>query len=407
MSTIRKFRALRPPREIAAEVACVPYDVIDTAEARQLAAGKDRSYLHVIRPEIDLPEGTDLHDDAVYAKGAENFARFREAGWLREDAEEDLLLYRLVRGEHQQIGVVGCCSVDEYDDDRIVKHEKTRPDKEDDRTRHVLTLEAHAEPVFLAHPSSAAISGCLEEGTRGEPIYDFTAEDGIRHTVWRAPDAGELIRLYAELPRLYVADGHHRSASASRARAARRNANPAHRGDEEYNFFLATVFPADQLRILAYNRVVRDLGGRTPAAFLDALRERFPLESGAAPGPVTRGDVSVYVDGGWHRLVLFPDGRPTDPVDALDIARLQDGVLAPLLGIRDPRTDRRIDFVGGSRGTEALTARVDAGEAAIAFSMYPTSMQELMTVADAGRVMPPKSTWFEPKLRSGLFVHRF
>jgi uncharacterized protein (DUF1015 family) len=410
MSVMRRFRALRPPAACAAELACVPYDVISSAEARQLAAGKPRSLLHVTRPEIDLPEGTGLYDDAVYEKAAANLRLFLEKGWLEEDPEPGLLIYRLIRDGHEQTGVVGCCSVDEYDQDLIVKHEKTRPDKEDDRTRHVLTLSCHGEPVFLAHTPHAGIDRLVAEATTAEPLYDVTAEDGVRHLIWRAQDPAAMEAAFAELPRLYVADGHHRSASASRARAARRDANPAgHTGDEEYNFFLATVFPSDQLRILAYNRVVKDLADRSAGQFLEELGGLHPLRPDAPPVPGRAGEVSVYLAGRWHGLELrgASEAPPSDPVDALDIARLQDTVLAPLLGIGDPRTDKRIDFVGGIRGPEELAARVDRGDAAVAFSMYPTSMEELMRVADAGRVMPPKSTWFEPKLRSGLFLHRF
>jgi uncharacterized protein (DUF1015 family) len=409
MSVIRRFRALRPPADIAAEVACVPYDVISTAEARALAEGKERSFLHVIRPEIDLPEATGLYDDAVYEKGAENFHRFTKEGWLEEDLEPGLLIYRLERDGHPQIGVVGCCSADEYDAGLIVKHERTRPDKEDDRTRHVLTLSAHPEPVFLAHPPSPEIDRLLAEGSTGAPLYDFTADDGIRHTVWKAPDPEALERAFAALPAIYVADGHHRTASASRAREARREVNPDHTGQEAYNFFPATVFPADQLRILAYNRIVTDLAGRSPADLLAELAKRYTLFPDPPTEPARRGECSMYLDGRWHglRLALESAPAPKDPVSGLDIARLQDGILAPLLGIGDPRTDKRIDFVGGARGPEELVARVDRGDAAVAFSMYPTSMEELMAVADAGEVMPPKSTWFEPKLRSGLFVHRF
>jgi uncharacterized protein (DUF1015 family) len=409
MSEIRRFRALRPPRAIAAEVASVPYDVIDTTEARALAAGKPRSFLHVIRPEIDLPEGTDLHDDAVYEKGAENFHAFLREGWLLEDPEPGFLVYRLVREGQAQVGVVACCSVDEYDAGLIVKHEKTRPDKEDDRTRHLLTMSAHAEPVFLAHPPNPAIVGTLEATTATEAIVDFTADDGVRHTLWRALDSERLEQLYQTLPRIYVADGHHRTASASRARIERQRLNPTHNGREAYNYFLAVIFPADQLRILPYNRLVADLAGRTPEAFLAALSGVASVWPAADGTPPRRGEVRLYVAGRWHGLLLFgePEARPADPVLALDITRLQDQILAPLLGIHDPRTDLRIEFVGGGRGTRTLSERVDRGKAAIAFSLYPTSMAELMAVADSGRVMPPKSTWFEPKLRSGLFVHRF
>jgi uncharacterized protein (DUF1015 family) len=409
MSEIRRFRALRPPLAIAPEVASVPYDVIDTAEARALAAGKPRSFLHVIRPEIDLPEGTDLHDDAVYEKGAENLHRFLGEGWLLEDPEPAYLIYRLVREGQAQVGVVACCSVDEYDAGLIVKHEKTRPDKEDDRTRHLLTMSAHAEPVFLAHPPDAAIVATIERSTVTEPLVDFTADDGVRHTLWRALDAARLEQLYEGLPRIYVADGHHRSASASRARRERQRLNPSHKGTEAYNYFLAVIFPADQLRILPYNRLVADLAGRTPESFLAALPEAFRVRPAADGVSPRRGEVRMYVGGRWHALSLFgePESRPADPVLALDISRLQDALLAPLLGVHDPRTDVRIEFVGGGRGTRTLGERVDRGQAAVAFSLYPTSMEELMAVADSDRVMPPKSTWFEPKLRSGLFVHRF
>jgi len=387
MSVLRRFRALRPPAELSAEIAAVPYDVMDSKEARALAAGKQRSYLHVTRPEIDLPEDIDLYTDAVYAKAAENFRIFLEKGWLQEDARPGLMIYRLIRDGQQQTGVVGCCSVDEYDSGLIVKHEKTRPDKEDDRTRHLLALSTHAEPVFLAHAPHPDIDRLVAEATAGEPLYDVKAEDGVRHIVWQAPDPDALEAAFAGLPRIYVADGHHRCASASRARAARRDANPAgHAGDEEYNFFLATVFPSDQLSILAYNRVVKDLGDHSPAGFLKALGNLFPVHDEAPPCPSQAGQVSFYLDGNWHGLELFgaQHPRPADPVAALDIARLQEGVLTPLLGIGDPRTDRRIGFVGGIRGPEDLAARVDRGDAAVAFSMFPTSMQELMSVADAG-----------------------
>jgi uncharacterized protein (DUF1015 family) len=410
MSVLRRFRALRPPTDLAAEVAAVPYDVVDSEEARSLAAGKERSYLHVTRPEIDLEPGVNLYSDEVYGRAAANYRNFLEQGWLEEDAEAGMLIYRLIRDGRQQTGVVGCCSADEYDNDLIVKHEKTRPDKEDDRTRHLLTLSSHAEPVFLAHPPHAGIDALVEQATAAQPLYDVTAEDGVRHVVWRAPDPSALEAAFAELPRIYVADGHHRCASASRARAARRDANPAgHEGNEEYNYFLATVFPSDQLSILAYNRVVKDLGEHSVEGFLTALADRYPVQDQAPPEPASAGQVSFYLDGRWRGLELFgPDRpRPSDAVAALDIAELQSGVLEPLLGIADPRTDKRIGFVGGIRGSADLAARVDRADAAVAFSVYPTSMDELMKVADSGQVMPPKSTWFEPKLRSGLFVHRF
>jgi uncharacterized protein (DUF1015 family) len=403
------FRALRPPAARAAEVASVPYDVVSTEEARVLAEGRPLSFLHVIRPEIDLPEGTDVHSDAVYARGRENLARFVREVPLAEDAEPSLYVYRLEMQGRAQTGVVACGSVDEYDADLIRKHERTRRDKEDDRTRHVVEMRCQAEPIFLAYRDRADIDALVAEVVRSAPAVDFTADDGVRHTVWRCPDNGPLVEAFARVPLLYVADGHHRSASASRARVHFRQGNPAHTGEEEYNRVLATIFPAGQLRILPYNRVVKDLNGRPPEEFLRQLGERFALQPDASPAPSRRGDFRVCLprDGGvrWYgfHVDLAPGGSV---IEGLDVSLLQDRVLQPLLGIDDPRTSPRLEFVGGIRGTQELEALVRSGRAAAAFSLFPTSLDELMAVADAGEVMPPKSTWFEPKLRSGLFLHR-
>lgn len=408
MAVVRPLPALRPRPEHAARVAAVPYDVVDTAEARELAAGEPLSFLHVTRPEIDLPEGTDPHAPEVYRQGAAALAALVEDEVLVRDDEPSLYVYRLTAGEHVQTGVMGRCAVDEYDADRIKKHEKTRPDKEDDRTRHLLALGCHPEPVFLTYGPEDEIDRRVEEVVdREAPLYDFVASDAVGHTVWRVPSGGGIDEAFADVGALYVADGHHRSASASRARAARAQDDPSDDGSAAYNFFLAVAFPADQVRILPYNRVVRDLDGQSPAELLERIGSVMEVSEGAAPEPPARGGFSMYLDGRWvgltapHRLV-----EADDPVESLDAAILQAHVLGPLLGIDDPRTSERIDFVGGVRGAGELARRVDAG-GGVAFSLHPVSVEELMAVADAGRVLPPKSTWFEPKLRSGLVVHEF
>ena len=409
MAAIYPFRALRPPRERVGEVAAVPYDVVNSEEARALAEGKPDSFLHVSRPEIDLPPGADLYADTTYQKAAENFRRLIESAPLEEEDEPSLYLYRLRMGEHEQRGVAVCASVDEYDQDLIRKHEKTRPDKENDRTRHMLELRAQTGPVFLTYRPDRRIDALVEGEAQAEPLYDFTAEDGVQHTLWRARAPEALVRCFAEVPFLYIADGHHRAASASRARAALRDQNTDHTGAEEYNRFLAVIFPADQMQILPYNRVVKDLNGRTPEEFLAAVRERFDINDDANPrGPGKRGHCHMYLGGRWYGLT--PSGgsgtvAADDPVASLDVSVLQDNLLDPVLGIKDVRTDKRIDFVGGIRGTEELVRLVDDGRAAVAFALYPTSVEDLIQVSDAGRLMPPKSTWFEPKLRDGVLVH--
>ncbi|HXT50051.1 MAG TPA: DUF1015 family protein [Thermoanaerobaculia bacterium] len=414
MATVRPFRAVRPATpELAARVASVPYDVVDTAEAKQLAAGNPVSFLHVIRPEIDLAEGIDPHADEVYTQSCTAYRQLLADGVLARDDEPSLFVYRQVMGGHAQLGVMGCCAVDEYDDDAIKKHEKTRPDKEDDRVRHLLSLPAHSEPVFLAYRDAPAIDAAIARVAADKPLYDFTAVDGVGHTVWRADAAaaGEIEEAFRAVPALYVADGHHRCAAASRARAAVRRACADRAGHDvgtvEADNFLAVVFPAGQLQILPYHRVVHDLHGQTTEELLARLREVMTVGAGG-PVPSGRGRFSMYLAGAWHELSAPQSAlADPDPVASLDAAILQSLVLAPLLGIDDPRTSQRIEFVGGIRGPEELVRRVDRRGDGVAFALHPTSMDELMAVADASRMMPPKSTWFEPKLRSGLAVHEF
>ena len=408
MAVVHPFRALRPHAELVAQVASVPYDVVNTEEARALAAGNPWSFLHVSRPEIDLPQGTDIHSEEVYKKAADNFRELIERCPLKLETEPSLYLYRLIMGEQEQIGLVACCAVDEYDDNTILKHEKTRRDKEDDRTRHMMALRAQTGPVFLTYRGNQDIDTMVMEVTVTEALYDFTAPDGVQHTVWHVPDAVRFVQAFRDVPKLYIADGHHRAASASRARAEMKELHgDKHTGEEEYNFFLAVLFPAEQLRILPYNRIVRDLNGMTPEGFLAEVGKRFEVSEGASPEPAARGHWSMYLDGRWYGLTL-KDASATqtdDPVASLDVSILQENLLDPILGIKDVRTDKRIDFVGGIRGTQELERLVNEGQAAVAFSLSPTTIEDLLRVSDAGSIMPPKSTWFEPKLRDALLIH--
>ena len=407
MATIRAFRALRPTTEKAPAVSAVPYDVVTTAEARVLAAWNPLSFLHVSRPEIDLPDGTDIHSDAVYAKAAENFDKLRAQAPLFVEDAPSLYVYRLRMGQHTQTGIAACCSVDEYDSGIVRKHERTRKDKEDDRTRHMLTLRAQTGPVFLTYRGRDEINDLVIRAQQAEPLYDFEAPDGVAHMVWRVgeTDRDLLVEAFQPVPLVYIADGHHRAASASRARAELRT-NPDHDGGEEYNFFLTVLFPADQLRILPYNRVVKDLNGMSAGEFLTALSAKFDIADAASPSPAQKSEICMYLGGRWHSLTL-PAGttNPIDPISSLDVSVLQERVLDPLLGITDVRTDKRIEFVGGIRGTAALEEMVNDGRAAVAFSLYPVTVDGLMAIADANEIMPPKSTWFEPKLRDGLLSH--
>ncbi len=405
MATIHPFRALRPVSGHEEAVASVPYDVISTAEAQVLAQGRPNSFLHIIRPEIDLPEGTDEHDDAVYEKGAENLRRYAQRSISLQEEEPSLYVYQLVMDGRSQTGLFGCVSVAEYDDDTILKHEKTRVVKEDDRTRHILTQRAHAEPVMLTYRDTATVDHLVAGIQQGTPLYDFTAADGVQHTIWKADDPQALVEAFQDVEKLYVADGHHRCKAASRAAEELRGT--ASGGENaEFEFFPAVLFPMGQMLIMPYNRIVKTLA-QPAETILKALAEVGTLETGVDdPSPSAKGTVCVYAQGQWHRLTL-PETQRASVADGLDVARLSEFVLEPLLGIGDPRTDPNIDFVGGIRGTGELEDRVNAGAAALAFSMYATSIEELMAVSDAGLLMPPKSTWFEPKLRSGLLVHLF
>ncbi|HEX4086749.1 MAG TPA: DUF1015 family protein [Chthoniobacteraceae bacterium] len=407
MLRIRPFQGLRPAPQLAPQVACVPYDVVDRDEAAALAAGNPLSLLHVDRAEIDLPPETDPYSETVYAKALENFRNLQAGGALIRETARVVYLYQQVMGGHAQTGIAALCHIDDYENNLIKKHEKTRKDKEDDRTRLIATLSADTGPVFLTYRDVPAIDRIIAEGKRNAPLYDFTAPDGIRHTVWRIEHAGDLVREFGGVPCSYVADGHHRTASAVRVGRERRAANPGHNGSEDYNWFLAVLFPASQLRILPYNRCVRDLNGRGTEDFLAALKTAgFSLGDAGDQTPPGPGEVRMYLDGKWSRLAWTPNPQ-ADPIARLDVTVLQERLLAPLLGIDDPRTSKRIDFIGGIRGTGELERRVREGRAAVAFSMYPTTVDQLMDIADAGAIMPPKSTWFEPKLRSGLFIHTF
>jgi uncharacterized protein (DUF1015 family) len=403
MSALFPFRALRPDVHVAPRVASVPYDVVNTDEARALAAGNPLSFLHVTRSEIDLPADADPHADAVYARAVSNFAALRASAPLVVDEEPSLYGYRLRMGSHEQIGLAGCFSVDEYDHGLVKKHEKTRKDKEDDRTRHIVDLRAQTGLVFLTYRASEAVNVVVRRMVEAAPLYDFVAPDAVAHTIWRVTgaDRDALVAAFAALDALYIADGHHRAASASRARQALAAAGaPA----GEHDRFVAVAFPDEQMQILPYNRTVKDLAGHTPETFLAALRSVGVVRPGSA-SPERPGEVSVLVGGQWYCLRLPQPGEGTSHADGLDVEILQRRVLQPLLKIEDPRTDTRVDFVGGIRGTAELERLVAQGRAAVAFSMYPVGIGDLMSIADAGGIMPPKSTWFEPKLRDGLLVH--
>jgi uncharacterized protein (DUF1015 family) len=407
VATLRPFRALRPRPETAAPIAAVPYDVVNTDEARALADGNPLSFLRVSRSEIEL-NGSDPYAPAVYARAAENFSNLRRTSLVLED-DASLYLYRLRLGDHEQTGIAGCFAIEEYNRDVIKKHERTRPDKEDDRTRHMIALEAQTGPVFLVYRADRAIDDLVARASTSEPLFDFAAPDGVRHTIWRASpiETERFVAAFGRVRNLYIADGHHRAASAARTWAdrARSSVSGASLGDgADASTLLAVAFPHDQVLVLPYNRIVRDLGGLSRDGFMRTVREAFVI----SPGPATprqRGEIAMYIDREWHLLV------PRHPVDrahavrSLDVSVLQDQLLTPILKIADVRTDKRIDFVGGARGTTELERLVDTGQAAVAFSLHPISVDDLMTVSDAGEIMPPKSSWFEPKLRDGLLVH--
>ena len=410
MSQLKPFKAFRPKPELAGKVASVPYDTINTEEARQLAAGNPYSFLHVGRPEIDLPEDMDIHADEVYAKGVFNLNKLIETGTLFHEDVPCLYVYQQRMGDHVQAGLVGLCSVKEYEDGTIKRHEYTRKDKEDDRTRHVTEQNANAEPVFLAYRAVPYIDSLVDQVRATTPVYDVVTEDGIGHTVWVISEETRIYaisHLFDAIPALYIADGHHRTAAAIRYGQACRTIAKELTGEEPFESFMAVVFPHNQLKIMDYNRIVKDLNGLSTEQFMNALNEKFvvtPSQERSPSGPASFG---MYLDGKWYSLKAKSGTYPaSDPVRSLDVSILQENLLSPILGIQDPRTDTRIDFIGGIRGMDELEKRVKNGYK-VAFSMFPTSLDQLMSVADADQIMPPKSTWFEPKLRSGLLVRKY
>lgn len=408
MNLIQPFAALRPASGRANDVVAPPYDVLSTAEARERANGRPWSFLHISKPEIDLPADTNPYAPEVYAKGAENLQNLIKAGVLVRDPAPCYYAYRIVMGTHSQTGIVAAASVADYDTNRIRKHEFTRPDKEDDRVRQIDALDAQTGPVLLAYPAAPEVDAILADATRGTPDSDAEL-DGVRHTLWVIRDPAVQARITAAfnaMPALYIADGHHRSASASRIAAARKAANPGHSGTESYNFFLSVIFPAHEMRIMDYNRVITDLNGLSTEAFLERVGAAFSVEQAtSAVKPERPGVFGLYLAGKWYRLSIRSELIPVDPVGRLDVSLLQNNLIAPILGITDPRRDKRIDFVGGIRGLAELEKRVDSGEMSLALALHPTRMEDLMAVADANEVMPPKSTWFEPKLADGMASH--
>ena len=409
MSKFRPFRAIRPLPEDAKQVASRPYDVLNSDEARLEAANNPISFLRVIKPEIDLPSDSDPYGEEVYRQGLAKLTEFKELGVLVQDPEAFFYVYRLTMDGRTQTGIVGCCDYQEYYDGSIKKHELTRTAKENDRVRHVETQNANAEPVFFSYRGKPVIDALVNEVTRSPIEYDFVAEDGIRHELWVVRDRRLIENFesgFAEVPALYVADGHHRTAAAARVGQMRKEHNSGHTGEEEYNFFMAVLFPDDQLKIFDYNRVVRDLNGLSQESFLSAIKQSFEISAiDGELAPTEKGTFSMYLGGVWYRLKANKEKLTSSPKEGLDVTYLSDEVLEPILGISDLRNDLRIDFVGGIRGLGELERRVDSGEMAVAFALFPVSMEELLAIADAGEIMPPKTTWFEPKLRSGLFIH--
>ena len=405
MTLVRPFRGLRPKPEFAKDVVAPPYDVLNTAEARQRAQGRPYSFLHISKPEIDLPEDTDPYDASVYAKGAENLNKLIADGILMRDDKPLYYAYRLVMGQHTQTGLVATASVKDYDTNRIRKHEYTRPDKEDDRVRQIDTLNAQTGPVFLTYRHNSTVDQLIARITGNQPVYDLKADDGVQHTIWLIDDDADIKTItdtFDAMKCLYIADGHHRSAAASRVAAMRQGANT-----DSQDYFLSVMFPDNQMKILDYNRVIRDLNNHSEADFLSEIEKRFNIEQSAgAVRPDKPGVFGMYIKNQWFRLMIHDSLIPhDDPVARLDVSLLQNQLITPILGIDDPRRDKRIDFVGGIRGLSELEKRVNSGEMQVAFSLYPTQMVDLMAVADAEEVMPPKSTWFEPKLADGLVSH--
>ena len=414
MAIIKPFEAVRPQPEYAVEVSSLPYDVMNTAEARQMAEKNEKSFLHVSRAEIDFPEGTHEHSQPVYDRARDNFYKMMADGILFQDASKSLYIYSQNMLGRTQTGLVACSSIEDYFNDVIKKHELTRPEKEEDRIRHMETLQAHVGPIFLTYPKNISVDEIVEEVMeRDEPVYNIFTKDGIRHTVWLLMDKDKIEKLVSvfekEIPFTYIADGHHRTASAAKVGLKMKEQNLHHDGTEDYNFFLSVLFPADQLQIMDYNRVVKDLNGLSDVEFLEKVNAMFKIQSSTldAVKPASLHQFGMYLNGTWYKLEAKKEIIKTDPIGILDVTILDENILNPLLGIKDVRTDKRIDFVGGIRGLQELQRRVDSGEMKVAFALYPVSLQQLMDIADSGKIMPPKSTWFEPKLRDGLFSHLF
>ncbi|MBP7219889.1 MAG: DUF1015 domain-containing protein [Paludibacteraceae bacterium] len=412
MAIIKPFKGIRPPQSIVEQVASRPYDVLNSEEARKEAEGNEKSLYRIIKPEIDFPIGKDEHDADVYEKAAENFQLFQDKGWLVQDDSEKYYIYAQTMNEKTQYGLVVCASVDDYMQEKIKKHELTRRDKEEDRMKHVRINNANIEPVFLAYPNNKEIDAIVSKTIMQKATYDFVAPDGFGHHFWVINDTNDIHRitkLFANIPSLYIADGHHRSAAAALVGNEKKLQNPHHKGDEEYNYFLAVCFPDNQLNIMDYNRVVKDLNGLSDSDFLKALEKNFVVEDKgtAIYHPNTLHNFSLYLSGKWYSLTAKPGTyNDNDPIGVLDVTISSNLILDELLGLKDLRSDKRIDFVGGIRGLEELKKRVDSGEMKVALALYPVSMKQLIDIADTGNIMPPKTTWFEPKLRSGLVIHK-
>ncbi len=412
MAKVKPFRGVRPPKELVTQVASRPYDVLNSEEARKESEGNEKSLYHIIKPEIDFEPGTDEHDPRVYDKAVENFKAFQQKGWLVQDDKEHYYIYAQTMNGRTQYGIVLAANVEDYMTGKIKKHELTRRDKEEDRMKHVRINNANIEPVFFAFPDNKVLDEIIKTVTKEKPEYDFVAEDGFGHHFWVISDEKmikEITEEFAKIPYLYIADGHHRTAAAALVGNEKAKANPNHTGNEEYNYFLAVAFPASHLKIIDYNRVVKDLNGLTPSQFLDKIREHFDVEEKGTEiyAPAKLHNFSLYLDGKWYSLTAKAGTyNDNDPIGVLDVTISSDLILRDILGIQDLRSDKRIDFVGGIRGLGELKRRVDSGEMKMALALYPVSMKQLMDIADSGNIMPPKTTWFEPKLRSGLVIHK-
>lgn len=412
MAKVKPFKGVRPPKALVEEVVSRPYDVLNSQEAREEAEGNEKSLYHIIKPEIDFEPGTDEHDPRVYEKAVENFHKFQEKGWLVQDDKEQYYIYAQTMDGRTQYGFVVGAWVNDYTEGRIKKHELTRRDKEEDRMKHVRVNNANIEPVFFAFPDNAELEKIISEVTKNEPEYDFIAPDGFGHTLWTIEDDTTIEKItkeFEKIPNLYIADGHHRSAAAALVGAEKARQNPNHKGDEEYNYFMAVAFPASHLKIIDYNRVVKDLNGLTPEEFLDKIGENFVIEKKGKEiyRPNGLHNFALYLDGAWYSLTAKPGTYDDkDPIGVLDVTVSSNLILRDILGITDLRSDKRIDFVGGIRGLGELQKRVDSGEMKMALALYPVTMDQLIAIADSGNIMPPKTTWFEPKLRSGLVIHK-